>query len=188
TRRRASPSARCSPPASAVGGSSARCSKTKLPPFTRGLGTRDPHPAVLSDGRALPSPTGGEGAVGRTCSRHAPRQRELEGSSAFPRPGWVRGPARCDHLFGRPHTRVPAAVSGREIVHRAGFAGKEQTAADWRGEVRPTVGKSRRRVRIRTDRKRISAPAMNGNRPDARRKCVAEKTDEVRHGAIKKSV
>src|SRR5262249_15147919 len=93
-----------------------------------------------------------------------------------------------DHLFGRAHTRVPAAVSGREIVHRAGFAGKEQTAADWRRELRPAVGKSRRRVRIRTERKRISTPAMNGNRPDARRKCVAEKPGEARHGAIKKSV
>ena len=29
---------------------------------------------------------------------------------------------------------------------------------------------------------------MNGNRPDARRKSVAEKADEVRHGAIKKRV
>src|SRR5262249_7389267 len=76
-------------------------------------------------------------------------------------------------------------MSGGEIVHRAGFPGKEQTAVDWRGELPPAVGKSRRRVRIRTERKRIGTPAINGNRLDARRKSAAEQADEVGHGAIK---
>src|SRR5262245_28335858 len=110
-----------------------------------------------------------------------------EGTSAFPKAGWVRGLSRRDHLLGGADTGVPAAVRSREVVDRAGFAGEEQPPGDRFGKLRPAIGKARRRIRIGAERKRIDAPAVNADRLDACGKRAAEKTDKIRLGALKKS-
>ena len=72
-------------------------------------------------------------------------------------------------------------------MDRAGFSREEQPAIDGLGELRPAIGKTGRRIRIRAERKRIDAPAVNTDRLDARGEGAAKKADKIRHGALKKS-
>src|ERR1700735_1069553 len=197
-RRSICPAAPCLPPDSGRWTLSGRFWKTRRPPFTpvRGADYALPkRPLSLQRSWNVmrrPLPKGRGRSRNRrvlllrpdTARRGCHASREDQGAS--PKLRRMRAATRRDHLLGRADAGVPATVRGREVVHRASFACKEQAVVDRRGELRPVIGKTRRRERIRTERERIGAPSVHSDGPDARREGAAKKVDKLGHGAIEK--
>jgi hypothetical protein len=78
------------------------------------------------------------------------------------------------------------AVRRREIVRRAGFSGKKESAIHRCGEGATRIRMAGKRVRIGSSRKRIAPPAGFDERVQAGANAVAEQFDKLSDGEIEK--
>src|SRR6516162_6987015 len=80
--------------------------------------------------------------------------------------------------FGGGDPTHPGAVSRREKIRRAGFAGKEQAIIYWSSEHSTVIGVARKRKRIRTTRPGIMPPGGGGEGQHALADVVAKEPSE----------
>src|SRR5271169_2943990 len=73
-------------------------------------------------------------------------------------------------------------MRGREVMFRARLAGEEQPIVDRLRQRLAAIGKAGQRKRIRAERKRIVAPAMDPGRLQAAGEAAAEQSNQFGHG------